>query len=213
MLFDIGDSEALSKKQLSEMDDLIQQRDAMAEQLQTYYDSSVKLIEQDTGINLEEEQKKLDDLREAYNFTESHHGAMSEELRLMVEDYLPGFSAAEGAAEKMDALARGIEDTKEEMQPALQQIKELNDILGDLPEEKKIRIDVMLGGGLYLPSLFGKSSGRGLDKPSEHARGGLVKSAELSWIGEDGPEVVIPLSGKYRRRGLAVYLHPVVDRE
>ena len=205
LLFDIGDSEALSKKQLSEMDDLIQQRDAMAEQLQTYYDSSVKLIEQDTGINLEEEQKKLDDLREAYNFTESHHGAMSEELRLMVEDYLPGFSAAEGAAEKMDALARGIEDTKEEMQPALQQIKELNDILGDLPEEKKIRIDVMLGGGLYLPSLFGKSPGRGLDKPSEHARGGLVKSAELSWIGEDGPEVVIPLSGKYRRRGLDLF--------
>lgn len=197
---EIGDSEKLSKRQLAEMDDLIQQQNAMAEQLQTYYDSSVKLIEQDTGINLEEKKKQLDDLREAYNFTSSHHGAMDEDMRKMVEEYLPGFSQAGGAAEKMDALAKGIKDTKEQMQPALQQIKELNDSLGALPEEKKIRIDLMVGGGLYVPSLLGNT-----EKPSKHARGGFVGAAELSWIGEDGLEAVIPLSGKYRRRGLQLY--------
>lgn len=37
------------------------------------------------------------------------------------------------------------------------------------------------------------------------ARGGMVNGAQLSMIGEDGPEAVIPLSGKYRARGAALY--------
>lgn len=37
------------------------------------------------------------------------------------------------------------------------------------------------------------------------ANGGFVNGAELSWIGEDGPEAIIPLGGKRRRRGLELY--------
>ncbi|MBQ9349387.1 MAG: hypothetical protein IJT94_18965, partial [Oscillibacter sp.] len=38
-----------------------------------------------------------------------------------------------------------------------------------------------------------------------HASGGFVNGAELSWVGEDGPEAIIPLGMKRRRRGLELY--------
>jgi len=37
------------------------------------------------------------------------------------------------------------------------------------------------------------------------ANGGFTSGAELSWIGEDGPEVVIPLGDKRRGRGLSLW--------
>ena len=41
--------------------------------------------------------------------------------------------------------------------------------------------------------------------PRYHAAGGFVNGAELSWVGEDGPEAIIPLSMKRRERGLELY--------
>ncbi len=38
-----------------------------------------------------------------------------------------------------------------------------------------------------------------------HAEGGFINGAELSWIGEDGPEAIIPLGAKRRQRGLDLY--------
>lgn len=38
-----------------------------------------------------------------------------------------------------------------------------------------------------------------------HANGGFVRGAELSWVGEDGPEAIIPLGAKRRGRGLELY--------
>ncbi|MBQ7682313.1 MAG: hypothetical protein IJT31_08910, partial [Oscillibacter sp.] len=38
-----------------------------------------------------------------------------------------------------------------------------------------------------------------------HADGGFVNGAELSWVGEDGPEAIIPLGAKRRGRGLELY--------
>lgn len=38
-----------------------------------------------------------------------------------------------------------------------------------------------------------------------NANGGFVHGAELSWIGEDGPEVIIPLGEKRRARGLSLW--------
>ena len=40
---------------------------------------------------------------------------------------------------------------------------------------------------------------------SSHAEGGMVNGAELSWIGEDGPEMIIPLGGKRRKRGIDLW--------
>lgn len=37
------------------------------------------------------------------------------------------------------------------------------------------------------------------------AVGGFTNGAELSWVGEDGPEAIIPLSMKRRERGLELY--------
>ena len=34
--------------------------------------------------------------------------------------------------------------------------------------------------------------------PGQHARGGLVQSKELSWLAEEGPEMVVPLDGSQR---------------
>lgn len=188
-----------SQSLLSGIDDLMAQQVAMDEQLQAYYDASVNLIEYDTGAKIADQQEKLDSLREAYDFMESHHGAMGEDMRQMVEEYLPGFSEIGGAAEQIDAIAQAIGDTKEQMQPALEMIKDLNDTLGRLPSEKKINITVGFSG-LELPR-----KGFTAPEPSKHARGGFTSGAELSWIGEDGLEAVIPLSGKYRRRGLELY--------
>ena len=41
--------------------------------------------------------------------------------------------------------------------------------------------------------------------PRYHAAGGFTNGAELSWVGEDGPEAIIPLSMKRRERGLELY--------
>ena len=38
-----------------------------------------------------------------------------------------------------------------------------------------------------------------------NANGGFTHGPELSWIGEDGPEAIIPLGAKRRSRGLALY--------
>lgn len=40
---------------------------------------------------------------------------------------------------------------------------------------------------------------------SARANGGFTNGAELSWIGEDGPEAIIPLGAKRRERGLELY--------
>ena len=40
---------------------------------------------------------------------------------------------------------------------------------------------------------------------SSHAEGGMVNGAELSWVGEDGPEMIIPLGGKRRKRGIDLW--------
>ena len=42
-------------------------------------------------------------------------------------------------------------------------------------------------------------------EPRFFARGDLINRPTLSWVGEDGPEAIIPLSQKYRARGLSLW--------
>ena len=37
---------------------------------------------------------------------------------------------------------------------------------------------------------------------SGHASGGLISRPVVSWVGEDGPEVVVPIGSKHRQQGL-----------
>lgn len=57
--------------------------------------------------------------------------------------------------------------------------------------------------------LFSAGLSAGLPKtgytPGKRAAGGFTDGAELSWIGEDGPEVVIPLGAKRRQRGIDLW--------
>lgn len=51
-----------------------------------------------------------------------------------------------------------------------------------------------------LPTL--NNSMLNLTKISQHARGGLVSNTELSWLAENGPEMVVPLDGSARAMSL-----------
>lgn len=42
-------------------------------------------------------------------------------------------------------------------------------------------------------------------KIQKNANGSFVGGKTLSWVGEDGPEVIIPLGGKRRKRGLDLW--------
>lgn len=42
-------------------------------------------------------------------------------------------------------------------------------------------------------------------KPAKNANGNIIRSPLLSWVGEDGPEAIIPLGSKRRSRGLSLW--------
>lgn len=43
------------------------------------------------------------------------------------------------------------------------------------------------------------------DEPAKHAKGGIMTRPHVGLVAEDGAEAIIPLSGKHRDRGLAVW--------
>ncbi len=205
----VQDLEKQTRGISEEMDQLIAKKQEMDDQLATFYSSSVQLEELDTGIDLDKEQEKLQALQRAYESLELT-GTMDEGLRKTVEEILPEFEKAKDAAEQMGLLKEGIAGIKDEVQPVLERIGELNERLDMLPEEKKIHIS----WDFSVPSFSGFTpSPQGLNPLAEkartpvtkHAFGGFTSGPELSWIGEDGLEAVIPLSGKYRKRGLELY--------
>ncbi len=51
----------------------------------------------------------------------------------------------------------------------------------------------------------GGGSGGAEESAAQNAQGGIYGGALLSWIAEDGPEAVIPLGAKRRRRGLELW--------
>lgn len=60
----------------------------------------------------------------------------------------------------------------------------------------------MAAASLSSISFFGIMGGGGIP---QNANGSFVGSRTLSWVGEDGPEVIIPLGGKRRKRGLDLW--------
>lgn len=58
---------------------------------------------------------------------------------------------------------------------------------------------VNVGGG------GGGDGGSAAESAAQNAQGGIYGGALLSWIAEDGPEAVIPLGAKRRRRGLELW--------
>lgn len=192
------------EKEMNELCDALDDADA---QLKEYYDSSVWSKERDAGINLEEEQRKLELFQSAYEILKLT-GELDPGTAGMVEQVLPGFSEQDEKWEKMKMLADGISEIQENVQPVLEAIGELNQELTILPEDVKININWDFTGPSFVETMpksyiFKRpNSGR---KPGKRASGGFTSGPELSWIGEDGPEAVIPLSGKYRRRGLELY--------
>ena len=182
-----------------EINGLLEQQAEIEAQIAQYYESSVEAFQRELGVDLSEASEQIQAMQGVYDSLESGEG-LTDEMRQLVEEILPGFSEAETATDKMDLLARGISDTKEQTQGVLSKIKELNESLSLLPDEKKIQISVTGNAGfLAAPSVFGGMN------PDKNATGGFVNGPRLSWIGEDGPEAIIQMSGKYRSRGLELY--------
>lgn len=68
-----------------------------------------------------------------------------------------------------------------------------------------ITVDYQLANPSATISFSGGGTGTATVSASIHANGGFVYGPELSWIGEDGPEAVIPLGGKRRARGVELW--------
>ena len=199
-----------NRKRLEEIDELNAALNNRNTQLKEYYDSSVLVKELDAGINLDEEREKLELFQSAYENLKLT-GELDPATAGMVEQVLPGFSEQDEKWEKMKMLADGIAEIQENVQPVLEAIDELNQELDILPEDIKINISWDFTGPSSWETApkrkdiftFQKPDPR--KRPGKRALGGFTSGPELSWIGEDGPEAVIPLSGKYRRRGLELY--------
>ena len=199
-----------NRKRLDEIDELCAALNDRKAQLKEYYDSSVLVKELDAGINLDEERRKLELFQSAYEILKLT-GELDPETAGMVEQVLPGFSEQDEKWEKMKMLADGIAEIQENVQPVLEVIGELNQELDILPEDIKINIRWDFTGPSLEETMPRRKEGYTFKRlthgkePGKRALGGFTSGPELSWIGEDGPEAVIPLSGKYRRRGLELY--------
>ncbi len=200
---------------IEELDNLELKLSEAQQSLQSYYDSSVQLVWSDTGIDMEQFQSAKNDIESLQKamIELTKNGAISDDTKAMVNEILPGFSMAGDAASQMELLKQGIEQMKESIQPAIDWIDELNRSLDLLPEEKKIRVSIEAQGSIPIPGRTGldvystvsKSGSATTSKIGMRAEGGFTQGPELTWIGEDGEEAIIPLSGKYRKRGLELY--------
>ena len=66
-----------------------------------------------------------------------------------------------------------------------------------------VPVDVTVNGSTSHFSSSGVQYDGGAGR--KFAEGGFVNGAKLSWVGEDGPEAIIPLGSKRRGRGLELY--------
>lgn len=142
---------------IEELDNLEFKLSEAQQSLQSYYDSSVQLIWSDTGIDMDQFQstkKNLESLQKAM-IELVQNGSVSKETETLVNEILPGFSMAEDAASQMDLLRQGIERMKDSIQPAIDQIDELNTSLERLPEEKKIKVSIEAQGIIPIPGKTG----------------------------------------------------------
>jgi len=78
-------------------------------------------------------------------------------------------------------------------------LKPIADFLGGIASAAQGAINAVTGVGKAAGPL--SVPGMPLSYPGRQ-KGGIVTSPQLSWIGEAGPEAVIPLSGPYMPRGL-----------
>lgn len=68
-----------------------------------------------------------------------------------------------------------------------------------------ITVNYQLANPTATISFSGGGTGTATVSASIHANGGFVDGPELSWIGEDGPEAIIPLGAKRRGRGIELW--------
>lgn len=197
---------------LEEMDGLNEKKRGLEETLSSYNEASIQLIAKDNGMDVSsllESIDKYNQMQEALQgLLETER--LTEDAEEILDAFLPGFSGHSGdVAMQEKMLKEGIEEIESAWGGVLDELQNISRQLQELPEEKKISI--VLVEVPEQPQLPYKD---GLKKPTpggwrgeidENADGGFVNGAQLSWIGEDGPEAVIPLGRKRRARGLSLW--------
>lgn len=141
---------------------------------------------------------------------------IAEKVNNFFTSTVPGFfkSLFGGAKSEAD---KSVESGKDEIS------KSANDTLGKIPgmigglfsaissavsnkiEEAKTRINSWWSGFKEGFNNWRGDTSDGPMNPGGRANGGFITRPELSWIGEAGPEVVIPLGGNKRGRGLDLW--------
>lgn len=198
---------------LDEIDGLNAKKKEQEEALSSYYEGSVQLTAANHGMDVSSLLESIDEsnamneaLRELLET-----GRLTEETEESLDASLPGFSGHSGdVAMQMRMLRDGIQDINDVCGDAIAEIQEMNKELEELPEEKRIHI-VTVNMSDLPETFYGSGPGRWSrpeqlsGKADQKAEGGFVNGAQLSWIGEDGPEAVIPLGRKRRARGLSLW--------
>lgn len=190
---------------MDEVDELLAKKSELEGTLESYYNSSVQLAAADNGMSMESllgTVEQINTLREAMDQL-MDGGALTDEMKGGLNEIIPGFSEMEDAAEQTQAVADTMAELYEQSGTAIDTITELNQALEDLPEEKKIRIVTVTPD--LSPYKAGFSAGYA-GSVAKNAEGGMVSGAQLSWVGEDGPEAIIPLGARRRARGLKLWM-------
>ena len=193
---------------VDELTSLYDKKSELETAIQTYYSGALEVLSRDAGFdNFEDVRQQIEDIQTIANAINEldNQGMLTGDLNDAVTRLLPGFSSVAGDAdEKADFLRESLSNMTEPLPGLIGQISELNESLDALPSEKKVKISI------DMPSVprttdFVLGNYNYKNKVGKSALGRITNGPMLSWIGEDGPEAVIPLSGKYRKRGLALF--------
>jgi hypothetical protein len=106
-----------------------------------------------------------------------------------VREAAVGLRTGKKPAGELAGKLYSIASAMERMWEFMKKIKKINDFLGDLDPIHKIMNSKI--GKMVVDAVF--------------ATGGIVTGPTRALVGEDGPEAIIPLSGKHRARGAALY--------
>lgn len=204
---------------VEELEELSNKKTELDNTMEEYYNGSVQLIASDHKVNTSELLAKVNELNVLKEgMTQlSEKGSLATDTQEKLNEIVPGLAENTGtAADKSKMLADRIADIIKQVGPAIEQIQQLNTELENLPDEKKVTLSFDMQSALQNQQEYNMGVPGSYKMPDikdvtsdyqipHRAEGGFVNGPEYSLIGEDGPEVIIPVGGKRRMRGLSLW--------
>lgn len=128
-----------------------------------------------------------------------------------VQTYIPDMTGFETKSEAIETIKNNMIELYENTGKTKFELWELKSTIESIPQEKKIEVTLQYKGSIWnwphenTKKNDGENQPVEYTKPAEQANGGFITSPLLSWVGEDGPEAIIPLGSKRRSRGLSLW--------